>query len=66
MGKKFNKLAGKVEREYEREGVSRKKAEEWGKATAGKVWREKQCIHCGSKGHHSDACAYKPNIHKLL
>lgn len=66
MGKKFDKLARKVEREYEREGVSRKTAEKWGNSTAGKVFREKQCIHCGRVGHRSDDCTYKSNIHRLM
>ena len=37
----FNKLAGKVEREYEKKGLSKTKAQEIGKATAGKVARAK-------------------------
>lgn len=37
----FKKLAGKVTREYERKGVSKKKARLWGRETAAKVAREK-------------------------
>lgn len=54
MGKKFDRLARKVEKEYEREGYDAKKAREWGNATAGKVFREKEahectrCSRCGS------------------
>lgn len=52
MGKKFNRLERKVEREYEEKGVSHKTAAEWARATAGKVYREKeakmQCGNCGS------------------
>ena len=38
----FNRLAGKVTRSYERKGVPKKRAEYIGKATAGKVAREKK------------------------
>lgn len=37
----FKKLASKVAAEYRRKGVSAKTARKWGKATAGKVRREK-------------------------
>ena len=40
--KKFVKLEKHVEREYEKKGYSRKKAEYIGKAVAGKVAREKR------------------------
>lgn len=42
MSKKFDKLANKVEQEYIRKGYSRKRSEEIGAATAGKVYREKK------------------------
>lgn len=46
MGKKkskFKKLEKKIEREYEKKGVSKKKAERIGKATAGKIyWAKKK------------------------
>lgn len=38
---KFDKLSNKVTREYEKKGVSAKKARQIGNATAGKVAREK-------------------------
>jgi hypothetical protein len=41
MGKKFDKLAKTVEKEYEKKGKSKKKSEEIGKAVAGKIAREK-------------------------
>lgn len=37
----FNRLSGKVAAEYRRKGVSAKTAAKWGRATAGKVKREK-------------------------
>ena len=40
--KRFDKLADKVTREYEKKGVSRATAEKWGRATAAKVYREKE------------------------
>jgi hypothetical protein len=39
--KSFRRLANKVAAEYRRKGVSAKTARRWGKATAGKVRREK-------------------------
>ncbi len=42
MGKKFNKLERKIEREYEDKGLSKKRAEYIGRATAAKVFREKR------------------------
>lgn len=42
MSKKFNKLERKVEKEYEEEGYSKKQAQYIGRATAGKVAREKR------------------------
>lgn len=56
MGKRFNRLERKVEREYEKKGYSKKTSEKWAKATAGKVFREQQarrnhsCAKCGT-GH---------------
>lgn len=41
MGKKFDKLAKTVEKEYEKKGKSKQKSEEIGKAVAGKIAREK-------------------------
>ena len=38
---KFGKLSGSITREYERKGYSKAKASRIGKATAGKVAREK-------------------------
>lgn len=38
----FNRLSGKVTRSYEKKGYSKKRAEYIGKATAGKVAREKR------------------------
>ena len=40
--KGFKKLDNKIEREYERKGYSKKKAQYIGRATAGKVAREKR------------------------
>lgn len=40
--KGFNKLDRKVTEEYEKKGYSKKKAEYIGRATAGKVAREKR------------------------
>jgi hypothetical protein len=42
MPKKFDRLAEKVTREYEKKGVSKATAEKWGRATAAKVYREKE------------------------
>ena len=42
MSKKFDKLAAKVTREYEAKGVSPETARKWGRATAAKVYREKE------------------------
>ena len=65
MGKRFNRLERKVEREYEKKGYSKKTSEAWGRATAGKVFREQQataakvfreqqakkrCTGCGTMG----------------
>lgn len=41
MGKKFERLEEKIEREYEKKGMSHKNAEHIGYATAGKIWRMK-------------------------
>lgn len=41
MGKKFDRLAEHVSREYEAKGIPKEEAEEWGRATAAKVAREK-------------------------
>lgn len=38
----FNKLKNKVTREYEKKGYSKEKAQQIGRATAGKVAREKK------------------------
>jgi len=38
----FNRLRGKVRRSYEARGYSRKRADYIGRATAGKVAREKR------------------------
>lgn len=38
---KFGKLSGAVTREYERKGYSKAKARKIGRATAGKIAREK-------------------------
>jgi len=60
MGKKFDTLARRVEREYEAKGVSHKTAALWGKETAGKVYREQQaaakhhCRHCNTMHHVGD------------
>ena len=51
MSKKFNRLEGKVEREYEKEGYSKSKSEYIGRATAAKVYREKESKSC-PKGKH--------------
>lgn len=37
----FERLAHRVEREYLRKGYSLKRAREWGRATAAKVYRER-------------------------
>lgn len=37
----FNRLSRKVTREYEKKGYSKKTAERYGRATAGKVANEK-------------------------
>lgn len=42
MPKKFENLAHKIEREYEKKGMSHKKALGIGYATAGKIFREKK------------------------
>ena len=42
MGKKFDKLEHRVEREYRKKGYSLKESEYIGKATAGKIYREKK------------------------
>ena len=39
MGKKFNKLEKKIEREYEKKGYSVKESKHIGQATAGKIYR---------------------------
>jgi len=41
MGKKFERLEEKIEREYENQGKSHKEAERIGYATAGKIYRMK-------------------------
>ena len=41
MSKKFDKLSGKVEREYQNKGVSPSKAKQIGNAVAGQIAREK-------------------------
>lgn len=38
----FRRLSDKVAAEYRRKGVSAKTARKWGRATAGKVRREKR------------------------
>lgn len=40
--KRFERLSEKVAREYEKKGVSKATAEKWGRATAAKVYREKE------------------------
>ena len=40
--KKFDRLADKVTRAYEKKGVTKATAEKWGRATAAKVAREKE------------------------
>ena len=42
VSKKFDKLAAKITREYETKGVSPEAARKWGRATAAKVYREKE------------------------
>lgn len=67
MGKKFRKLERRVEREYESKGYSRERAAYIGRATAGKVYREKThaCKHCGTMhtfregGMHACHACYK-------
>lgn len=44
MSKKFNKLKRKIDREYLKKGFSRKRAKYIAKATAAKVFREKEAI----------------------
>ena len=56
MGKKFNKLARTVTQEYIKEGVKPATAAEWGKATAGKVFREKKAKRKGLHGHFDGRC----------
>lgn len=41
MGKAFDKLSKQIEHQYEKKGVSHKEAKYIGKATAGKIAREK-------------------------
>ena len=41
MGKKFDKLEKKIEKEYKKKGFSSKKAKSIGFATAGKIARKK-------------------------
>lgn len=38
----FDKLARKIAKEYEKKGVTKKKAVAWGKDTAADVWRAKR------------------------
>lgn len=42
VGKKFDRLASHVAREYEAKGIDKAKAEAWGAATAAKVARSKE------------------------
>ena len=42
MGKKFDRLSEKIAREYEKKGYSHATAKKYGRATAGKVAREKE------------------------
>ena len=42
MGKKFNKLAKHIEREYEKKGYSVEESKYIGKATAGRIARMKK------------------------
>ena len=42
MGKKFNKLEKKIEKEYKKKGYSKKRAKSIGYATAGKIARKKR------------------------
>lgn len=42
MGKAFKKLEHEIEREYEKKGFSKKRSEYIGKATAGKIYRNKR------------------------
>ena len=41
MGKKFDKLSNKVDKEYQNKGVSPAKAKQIGNAVAGQIAREK-------------------------
>ena len=41
MGKKFDKLEKKIEKEYKKKGFSAKKAKSIGFATAGKIAKKK-------------------------
>jgi hypothetical protein len=52
MSKKFNKLEGKISKEYEKEGYSKAKSEYIGKATAGEIYREKESKTKPRKGKH--------------
>lgn len=43
LGKKgFRKLQEKVAKEYEKRGIDKERAQEWGRSTAGKVENEKK------------------------
>ena len=42
MGKKFNKLEKKIEKEYRKKGYSKKRAKKIGYATAGKIAQKKR------------------------
>ena len=42
MGKKFNKLEKKIEKEYTKKGYSKKRAKSIGYATAGIIVRKKK------------------------
>ena len=42
MGKKFDRLEKKIEREYKKKGYSLKESKHIGFATAGKIFREKK------------------------
>ena len=55
MSEKFDRLEGKVEREYEKEGYSKSEAESIGQATAGKVYREKKAKKCPRGMHWVDS-----------
>ena len=60
--KKFNQLKGKIEREYEKEGYSKSRSEYIGRATAGKVYREKEAKKCPGNQHCvSGHCAGNPS-----